>query len=306
MDHSGGRNTFVVAEDTGGSLTYLGGKVRREKAYGEHWYLVPLGQEDAKQHCFKDLGLTNTGNLEIGGRTNLQNQSLSYVHGARQMHVTLCNGGVRTYVPTYSVDNYTCLPIPFILSSEQLPNGNKRTYDYTVLKATNNRLITGIKATSNNTQTLFGALSLNYDGCNTLSDIHTIKMEASDGRRVQYAFKYFSSCNKWYLTEVNRPNAPFVSYQYVLYPRYQAARLARKSSPEGRFQEIDYYQLGDNQVGCDLVHVPEKDKRLLRSVFCGHLWVLMKLLLSRIGSFIMPVSQTVVMYKPLHYLSLHS
>ncbi len=264
MNHAGGRNTFVVAEDTGGSLAYLGGKVRREKAYGQHWYLIPKKQDNATQYSVSDRGLTNTGSAEISGRTNLQNQTLSYIHPKRQMYVTLCNGAVRTYVPSYPVDDWTCLPIPFILGSEQVPSGNKRFYEYSYLKETHNHRITLIKSTNHNSTTLYGTLTLNYDGCNVSSDIHTIKMEASDGRQVHYTFKYFNTCNKWYLIHANRPNAPPVAYDYLLHPRFQAARVSRKSSPEGRFQEIDYYQFGNNSVGSDTIHVPEKDRRFAK------------------------------------------
>lgn len=257
---------FTVSEATGGALNYYGGSANKS---------VPKYCMEAYQRTNEDRGLTNTKSGELAGRTNRKNQTASYDSNNTTLHVKLCDGNLRTLVPDTSWTEQQALPVHFVVKSEGLRSGNQLIYNYKERPAYHfqkqiRRHTEHVAMTDATGEITFSLLRVDYQGCENAGDTHIMKLCANDGREVFYTFRYHpwlhgrDSGDKWHLVEVLPANSPKIAYQYVSHPGWQTALVNRKLVAGRVVQELDYYRIGDNQIGDTNIRITSSDTRIGR------------------------------------------
>ena len=148
-------------EPTGAELNY--------RMVGPHTYKIR--PEDF------DVGVTNLAGGEIGGRSNLKNQTIfspvTYNQGITSVYpaiLTTPNGTKRRY--EYVQKNHG------FLTEEELPNGNHIVYTYD-----NQLSITEIKSQNPSKTVTYAWVKISNSGSDTL-------IETSDGRRLTYHYNH--------------------------------------------------------------------------------------------------------------------
>ncbi len=206
-------------------------------------------------------GLTNCRG-EISAKTNLHNTTIQLDFKGKHCAAVSGNGHLIYYQLSYQqnltewrqgrigtgyykehvLDHYR--PV-----YERKPNGNTFHFGKRIISAAN----------SSNTQ-VYGTLQFRNEGMETLI------VEASDGKRGTYHFTLYDHLisgaskikifkkHRFYLTEANFSHKPTEKYEYTHRPpRTQTddpenPLLKAKRGPNGRFQEVEYYHKGTNQL----------------------------------------------------------
>jgi RHS repeat-associated protein len=71
---------------------------------------------------------------------------------------------------------------------------------------------------------------------------------------------YIVTKARWYLSDITRPNAPPIHYDYFAHPNWKAALLSCKRYLDGRYLKIEYYDEGENQVGQTRISLSNNSK----------------------------------------------
>ena len=200
---------------------------------------VPEGEykrEDCSLSLLLQKGVTNCCLGAISGRTNPKNVIAKVSDKHRKCDVIFGSGDVRHY-EGYLKDDIGVVAIwKFSPKYEKKANGNQILY--------NKQAITVCNASGS---TIFSHLKFN----GTPHDIH---IETSDNQTIHYQYASFKvkktvphdHRKHYYLTSVTRSNQPDESYEYTPNTIHTAWLLSKKSRPDQRFLEIEYYGLGDN------------------------------------------------------------
>ncbi|MGL5264436.1 MAG: hypothetical protein ACRDAI_07730 [Candidatus Rhabdochlamydia sp.] len=162
--------------------------------------------------------IANTAKGNIGAWTNLKNNELYYNPQTDSFELLLCTEGKRFYVKNPS-DACYCI------THEILPSGNKIFYEFD----DKNQLIL-IKETDAAEKKELAWIKLQYE--------NGIHLQTSDGQTVEYQFEQDPSGVEL-LTSVARSNKPHLHYQYKVIDNHPL--LIKKTLPEGRFVQVDYY-----------------------------------------------------------------
>lgn len=215
-------------------------------------YLEFKADDTGDRKCWSQLkgeilkrGVINTGRGNISAQTNIRNHQLHINFETRDCHLDTGDG--------------TCLYFKGLnyLHEETYPNRLKIEYQ------------------RDKKNQVMGRTLLNTAG-NILSSYTIHRSEKSyfeytacDGRKLKYQFsKAASALSKfYYLTRVDRTDAPAITYEYIpeklhryhlpsrnddsneaLY-FFENCRLLRKSYPEERFIKLNYYQLKGDGAG---------------------------------------------------------
>ncbi len=246
--------TVIAPEPSGTSLVYLSDRrLEFQTRKKNSLILTPSNHTSFHIHNpdYED-GLTNTHQGTISGRSNFQNQTVSYRQPEETIRLHLATGGERIYKRIQ--DNRKAgMPVFFRLNAEYLPDGNHIMHEY----ATTGFGLSKIKGTDASNSCMFGELQMK-----TLSEnsAHLGSLITSnDGRKIAYENEARLAPDekqpRYYLSKVKPSNGPTEIYTYGQTTGTAGLRIKRRELPENRFLNIDYYGVGDNWVGDQLVHV---------------------------------------------------
>ncbi len=246
---------IVASESTGGAVSYWESKVRHKGSGKKRDYKVPDHCVQAYIKTGRDTGLTNTGSGIISGATNLRNQTFCFDLDQSKVTGSLADGGSRRYG---KLGTSSILPQHYLLENESHPNGNQFKYTYIDVgynrrrRGGTQRQISSIEAFNASGTCSFGSIHFDYSGCLNKDDSHVLKVRAHDGREASYRFSHVELPRKekkhhrWYLTEVERPNAPNIKYDYVFSDRWEAAMVNKKTVGGRVVRALNYYMPGVN------------------------------------------------------------
>lgn len=202
--------TFVYVGNPDGSiLTYVGWKNVTNPSKSV------LFKIDAEMEC---VGIANTARGDIGAWTNWKNNELYYNPQNDSFELLLCTEGKRFYVKN-PTENF------YFITHEILPSGNKIFYEFN-----EKNQLELIKETNASENKIFAWIKIQYG--------NTIHIETSDGKTVDYQFQQDSS-GVQLLTSVIRSHKPNLYYQYHVDEDH--ALLIKKTMPDGRFVDVEYY-----------------------------------------------------------------
>ncbi len=218
------RSFVYVGNSNGTILTYVGWQNVSNPSQSALFKIDPEGES---------LGLVNTARGNIGCWTNLKNNELYYNPQTDSFELLLCSEGKRFYAKHPSLDIY-------FITHEILPSGNKIFYEFD-----EKGQLALIKETNSSEKKVLGWIKLSHG--------NGIHIETSDGKTADYLFEPDAS-GAQLLTEVKRSDMPNLHYQYQVIDN--RALLLRKTLPEGRFVQVDYYTDKANQYKVRSVTTP--------------------------------------------------
>lgn len=177
-------------------------------------------------------GVTNCTSGRLSSRHNLKNKKVHFTHHSKVCKLFSDAGQVLSY----SLHNDEYLP-----KQTSFPNGYYQTFTW---KKGNITRMTAFGADD----TFFSDISFLYSKGG--SDI--LSAESFDGRHVSYNYE------KGQIKSVIKENGPNVEYEY------KRGYLIKKSLPNNRFLEVQYYKMGDNQIGQETIALKSHDSRIGR------------------------------------------
>ncbi|QVL57783.1 MAG: RHS repeat protein [Simkaniaceae bacterium] len=193
-------------------------------------------------------GLTNCSRGQIGARLNLKNNRVYRdSHDLKQIIVDSADGSKRCYrckeslkfeepLKGLKLDQKT---VPFYLSWEILPNGNRIKYKYVQIHGT--WLLESITTKSSDGKQVFAWVRFEYNYPDR-EHLFWIKSITSDNQVLEYSLDPHQKNNGtrfWLLKNVLSPSKPNESYHY-LKGKKSGIFLCEKTLPDGRREKIDY------------------------------------------------------------------
>ncbi len=222
--------TFVYVGNSNGSiLTYVGW---RNITNPTKPVLFEIDVE------IESAGIANTARGNLGAWTNLKNNKLYYDPQTDSFELLLCTEGKRFYTKNSSSNFYS-------ITHETLPSGNKIFYEFDE----SNQLIL-IKETNAAEKKDLAWIKLQYE--------NGVHIQTSNGQTAEYQFQK-DATGVQLLTSVARSNKPDLHYQYEIVDNY--ALLVKKTLPERRFVQVEYYTDKANKHKVQLVTAPEDFNR---------------------------------------------
>ncbi|MBS0626440.1 MAG: hypothetical protein JSS32_10360, partial [Verrucomicrobia bacterium] len=203
------RTYVYVGNPDGAILTYVGWQNTTNPSKKVVFKIDPEGEA---------AGIANTAKGNITSWTNLKNNELHFNPQTNDFELFLCSEGKRLYSKHPSLNVH-------LITQEVLPSGNKVFYEFD-----EKGQLSYIKQTNASENKVLAWIKIEYG-----SEIH---IETSDGKTAEYHFIQDSS-GAALLSEVIRSNNPRLAYEYQVVDNQNL--LIRKTLPEGRFVQIDYY-----------------------------------------------------------------
>lgn len=201
-----------------------------------------------------EYGMTNTGCGEICGRTNLKNQVVTFRPDSRTAELQLADGGVRSYC---RCNRRKEQHFPMALIKEVRPNGKQIHYHYEGSTAS-------VKTTDATGLRIYGSYQIDRSAANEKQG--NIKVTGSDGRHVIYHCHPRKNkedrCTRRLIHQAIPSDAPSETYTYDD-DNGGPDRIIRKSLPEGRYQDIEYYHWESNNVGGTWVRLDHRYDELI-------------------------------------------
>jgi RHS repeat-associated protein len=200
------------------------------------------------------FGVTNCSTGELSSQTNIKNKKLFHTDLSTQCELQNESGEKLSYALTkknYNTDHQR----DFTVRNIQSPNGCSYKYDYD----TRDRLS---RVTSKGgTGKELGFIEWIYP--HKFKDTPQLKLASSNGRKICYEYEKQHSRDgeehRYYLKTVQRNYAPKISYDYRYVSKNKIERMVRKSLPQNRFLEIQYYEKGDNKFGSRNIYISKSD-----------------------------------------------
>lgn len=263
--HSNGEfYTICATEATGGCLTYNSSEKVKKKKYGKRkYYFNPQSSLEARVPT-EVKGLSNTSSGEMSGNTNVKNQFTHYCHDSKRLHIKLCSGCDRKYRLFASPDPYELLPLKFALDTETKESGNLLKYEY--YGSSHLPELAKIYTTDREGKTRFASLEFEYtkkDKKKSTSQVIVRSEHCGEARYTLQHTRYEDSTRIYprsYVIDVQRSCAPSLKYDYISHVGWLAAFICRKEI-EDRYQMIEYYHAGRNQVGGESIKISLGDWR---------------------------------------------
>ncbi len=220
--HADGRQhdpVSIFVGDTSGAMLMFSG-----------WIHIGASTQEQKLPLLpqKMVGLANTYNDEISGKTNLQNCNLSFIGSENIFTLETGDGTVRTY------KKLSAATPSYLLEQEKLPSGHHILYEYF-----ENGLLKAIKSVDSSKQTLFSWISFSYP------DQKTVVAKGSNKSKVIYHLD--NQENTLVLSSVENIGEPTCFYEYEIFQGFP--RLKKKAISDDNFLEIEYFSSGDFQNG---------------------------------------------------------
>lgn len=182
---------------------------------------------------FCGKGFTNSGSGIISARTNPKNISITYDKKEKKVDVTSASGSKFKYV------HHKEFPNTYPLLSEQKLNGHILEYIYDKKQKHCSQVNLWDSAKTNH----FSWIQILERGevKTSARPSREFHIKASDGRSVRYVLLKEGD-DRFYISEVHRPDAPTVKYEYKKVNRDDDAEyIVKKVLPENRFLNIEYY-----------------------------------------------------------------
>ncbi len=254
----------TAPEPTGSLLVYLSDR-RLERKHKRKVTYVKIPDHGTGFNIHKwdfEDGLTNTASGEISGRTNIQNQSISYHQPEQLARLHLCNGGIRIYKHHENQDKKN-VPLYLRLEKDIQPDGNCFIHEYDKYS------LSRVLATNSTGTSEYGRISFSSGQDPSRTFPMTFQATSNDGRRVLCHCTLKTAPDekqpRAYITKAVPPNGPYETYHYDRTAGTAGLRIKRKELPDNRYLCIDYYGIGDNWVGDKQVHVKPFHKADVRS-----------------------------------------
>lgn len=213
-----------------------------------------------KEHHLKAImcsacnkSLTNCGLGLISGRTNPKNTVLSY--NTKEQRISVTNGSGSKVKFKRGKDAGRV----YALQQERKPNSHLLKYEYCDKRYD---IFSQVTATDSNDKLTYGWIKIVDKDSKDFKKNPGFEVHASDGRKVVYRLKKFSCAQRekekglkghFYISDVERTDAPKVHYDYARKPGSHKARIIAKVLPEGRFQNIVYHEDEDDLFLIDRV-----------------------------------------------------
>ena len=184
-------------------------------------------------------GVTNCSSRTLSARNNIANRILKY--DGKHCKLFTEGGEILDY-KRKSGDSYKA---KYYLNTVLHPNGcfKKNVYD--------GKLLTQVLF-KGKTGNILGYLRFSYDK-------NQLTVRSSGDRRTIYLF---DKKNK--LKKVIREHALDLIYDYAYINKKTAERLIKKSWPDERYLQIQYYETGNNDIGEASVYVTKSDSKIGR------------------------------------------
>ena len=224
-------------------------------------------------------GFTNTGRGNISAKTNLKNTMIFADTWDNKVFKARTGDGEILY---FQKDTSKGFPISQItgeivnkysISKREKPNGNCLHYEYKekklrsiVTKGNPPNILTKVTSTNSEGE-VFGDLKLIRPCDEEFEKKLRFEIEANDGRKASYQFvrRDFMGEKGVYLTHVDRPNSPWVNYEYMDVPHSHVCKVKCKSRPLGRYIQTEYFEKGVHQVGNFEIRINKlEDARMYR------------------------------------------
>lgn len=220
--------------------------IERNFIDGSHYLVEGCGAKFLFKHAHLDesmltKGLTNTGSGMLSARTNMKNLS-----------VAPYNDSVRTVVDGSGTIRYfkkegSHLPHGEILRviKRKNPSGMCLSYAYD-----DEHFLRRIKA-RNRTGDELGFISIDHPNKEYFKENPRLVAYSTDNRHVEYLFNKEGS--HFFLSDVKASDAPPIHYSYT---HEKDRKLSKKSWPNSRYVETQYYHIGHNHVADRTINVP--------------------------------------------------
>lgn len=234
----------AIVNDRGASLLFQGHTNRGLKL-------------DRKQLQY---GVTNCSAGILNSRTNIKNKKLSYSrYGAKHCELKEESGENLLYK---CISSSRGKRLRYTVNKNLLPTGCSFAYEYDE----KDRLLRVISKGQN--ENFISRIKWIYP--RYFKETPELTLLSSDDRKICYKYKKQQSHdpdgnNRYCLTSVLRDHAPEVSYDYRYVSKHTMERMTRKSLPDNRYLNIQYYEQGNNKVGSDQIYISsEKDSSVGR------------------------------------------
>lgn len=208
---------------------------------------------NAKMCCSCNKSLTNCGMGLISGKTNPKNTLISYDSKSHDIRVR--NGfGSKVTFETGPTGGRV-----YALKEECKPNKHLLKYEY---RDKENDVFSQVTAKDASDSITYGWIKIVDKKDKEFKKNPGFEVHASDGRKVIYKLKKFSCAQRdkekglkghYYISEVNRTDAPKVRYSYARKPGSHRARIIAKILPKGRVQKVVYHDDKDDLFLIDRV-----------------------------------------------------
>ncbi|WP_143406419.1 RHS repeat-associated core domain-containing protein, partial [Estrella lausannensis] len=253
------KNYFLVADGKGAILKYR----------GLHGHVHPNGGYRIQDKLWKK-GLTNLTGDGISGQTNVKN-SEAWIN-TRTATLRLANNDVLDFKAVRKQLEDPNRIVPTDLEIAYIPTKKtKRNRTVEVYCFDEGNDITLRKVN------LYGSSGQRINMVGFVNGRESIYVDAMYGSPVRYDFQRIRHLGqeRLFLHKVKRKYAPNLRYDYeryeTEYDKKKAARIIKKSYPEGRFVQADYYDRGRSYVHGREVYFKDRGdnrysrvKRLLR------------------------------------------
>ena len=177
-------------------------------------------------------GVTNCTSRRLSSRHNLRNKKVNFSKNSKRCD--LMTEGQVVFYSSQKGDQY-------VPTEARFPNGCSLKYKR---KKDNISRVTAFGGDD----TFFSEISFLY----SKGSSNILSAESFDGRQVFYNYE------KGQIKSVIKESGPNVEYEYA------RGKLIKKSLPNNRFLEVQYYKMGDNQIGQETIALKSHDSRIGR------------------------------------------
>ncbi len=211
-------------------------------------------------------GLTNTAHAEISAHHNLKNASVRLEEKGKYFTVYCPDQTTRRYKIHHAHKHFKDVfkreeekKLIYLLESETLPSGHQVFYHYDRKDRLKSIRTTNPSGTKTYASATFRYLHKHeHNGPD-------VDIELSDGRTFRYRFEPKDNSKVFLLKAVISPESPEQTLYYHPDGRHYGRLISRTTEPDNRFLDIEYYQIGHNNVGSTDVKVNDKkDPKFLR------------------------------------------
>jgi RHS repeat-associated protein len=263
---------ITVQDPNGSTFVFRGPRQEVTSKYEDKVYTKKKHVEDTRFNPPAPAatpGLTNTGQGEISGRTNLKNAYIKLEADGRHFSLVCPDGTVRYYKGHHKQKNYNDVfradsdkHLDYLLEWEKFPAGHMIQYKYDDYDR-----VYDIRTTNPEGTRTYAAATVHHlhkdPHKDAGSDIYT-----SDGRTLCYRFEAVKGKHhtNFILRGVIPPDAPIESLIYQDSHKYCGPLVCQRVIPGGRAMNFDYYRPGNNYVdSATLIKIKDHhDPRCLR------------------------------------------
>lgn len=264
-------HTIIVKDPNGAIFTFQGSGEEVKARYDDKVYGKQKHVHSTKfypPNASAALGVTNTSQGEISGRTNLKNGFIKLDADGRHFTLYCPDGTMRYYKAHHKQKNFddvfvgeTFKHLDYLLQWEQFPAGHKIFYKYD-----SEDRVYDIRTTNPDGNKTYASATVHHLHKDPSKDAGS-DIQTSDGQTLSYRFEPLKGKHhtNFLLRGVILPDAPGESINYQEGHSYCGPLVGQRSIAGGRYMNFDYYRPGKNYHNGELVKVKDRhDSRCLR------------------------------------------